>query len=287
MIHGSGRKRDPGHLGAPGLTSAEAAQRLAQFGLNSIPERAEPRWLAFLAKFWSPIPWLLEAAMVLEIWRGREVEGPAIAGLLLFNATLGFTQESRAGRALAALKKRLAPTALALRDGKWTRISAFDLVPGDVVSLALGAVVPADARVASGSALVDQSMLTGEPVPVEAVAGGAVYAGSLVRRGLATAQVTATGAKSYFGRTAELVRVAKAEGTEQAAVLAVTRNLSLINGGVALLIIAAGYVMALPLSELIRLALTALLATIPVACLRRSPCPPLSPLRHSPDEACC
>lgn len=192
MIHGSGRKRDPGHLGAPGLTSAEAAQRLAQFGLNSIPEKAEPRWLAFLAKFWSPIPWLLEAAMVLEIWRGREVEGAAIAGLLLFNATLGFTQESRAGRALAALKKRLAPTALALRDGKWTRISAFDLVPGDVVSLALGAVVPADARVASGSALVDQSMLTGEPVPVEAVAGGAVYAGSLVRRGLATAQVTAT-----------------------------------------------------------------------------------------------
>lgn len=251
--------------GPVGLSSAEAAQRLARFGPNSIPQKTTPRSLAFLAKFWSPIPWLLEAAMFLEIWRGREIEAAAIAGLLLFNATLGFVQESRAGRALAALKKRLAPTALALRDGKWTRLPASDLVPGDVVSLALGAVVPADARIVSGSVLADQSMLTGESVPVEAAASGTVYAGSLVRRGQATAEVTATGAKSYFGRTAELVRIAKAESTEQAAVFAVTRNLSLINGVVALLIIAAGYVMALPISELIRLALTALLATIPVA----------------------
>jgi H+-transporting ATPase len=248
-----------------GLTSVEAARRLAQFGRNAIPEKTAPLWLAFLAKFWSPIPWLLEAAMVLEIWRGRAVEAAAIAGLLLFNATLGFVQESRAGRALVALKRRLAPTALALRDGKWTRLPASDLVPGDVVWLSLGAVVPADAQIASGPVLIDQSMLTGESIPVEVVSGGTVYAGCLVRRGQGTAEVTATGAKSYFGRTAELVRIAKAESTEQAAVLAVTRNLSLINGGVALLIIAAGYVMALPISELIQLALTALLATIPVA----------------------
>lgn len=254
-----------GASGPVGLTSTEVAQLLVQFGPNSIPEKTDPRWLAFLAKFWSPIPWLLEAAMALEAWRGRDVEAAAIAGLLLFNATLGFMQEGRAGRALAALKTRLAPAALALRDGKWTRLPASELVPGDVVSLVLGGVVPADARIASGSVLVDQSMLTGESVPVGAAAGGTVYAGSLVRRGQAIAEVTATGPKSYFGRTAELVRIAKAESTEQAAVLAVTRNLSLINGGVTFLIIAAGYVMALPLSELIRLALTALLATIPVA----------------------
>jgi H+-transporting ATPase len=251
--------------GPVGLTSAEAVQRLFQFGANSVPEKTTPRWLAFLAKFWSPIPWLLEAAMILEIARGKHVEATAIAVLLLFNATLGFVQESRAGRALAALKKRLAPSALALRDGKWTRLPASDLVPGDVLSLALGALVPADARIISGSVLVDQSMLTGESVPVEAAANGTVYAGSLVRRGQATAEVTATGVKSYFGRTAELVRVAKAQSTEQAAVFSVTRNLALINGAVALLIIAGGYMMALPTSELIRLALTALLATIPVA----------------------
>ncbi|HLZ01156.1 MAG TPA: HAD-IC family P-type ATPase [Bradyrhizobium sp.] len=248
-----------------GLTSAEAARRLSQFGTNSVTEKTPPRWLTFLAKFWSPIPWLLEAAMILEVARGRHVEATAIALLLLFNATLAFVQEGRAGSALAALKKRLAPTALALRDGKWTRLPAADLVPGDVVSLALGALVPADARIASGSALADQSMLTGESIPVEVSAGGTVYAGSLVRRGQAVAEVTATGVKSYFGRTAELVRVARAESTEQAAVFGVTRNLALINGAVALLIIAGGYAIALPTSELIRLALTALLATIPVA----------------------
>lgn len=250
---------------AVGLTSDEAARRLAQSGPNSVPEKATPRWSSFLAKFWSPIPWLLEAAMILEIARGRHVEATAIAALLLFNATLGFVQESRADRALVALKKRLAPTALALRDGRWTKLRASDLVPGDVVSLALGALVPADARVVSGSVLADQSMLTGESIPVEAAAGGTVYAGSLVRRGQATAEVTVTGAKSYFGRAAELVRVARAESTEQAAVFGVTRNLALINGAVALLTIAGGYAMALPTSELVRLALTALLATIPVA----------------------
>ncbi|MDA9436869.1 hypothetical protein XH88_34745 [Bradyrhizobium sp. CCBAU 51627] len=116
---------------------------------------------------------------------------------------------------------------------------------------------PLGARIASGSVLVDQSMLTGEAVPVEVAAGGTVYAGGLVRRGQANAEVTATGAKSYFGRAAELVRIAKAESTEQTAVLAVTRNLSLINSVVALLTIAAGYVMALPIHELFRLALTA------------------------------
>ncbi len=259
-------ERDIGRASEPmGLTSAEAARRLSRYGLNVVAEKAPSRWLSFLAKFWSPIPWLLEAAMILEMARGRHLEATAIAGLLLFNATLGFVQEGRAGRALAALRQRLAPTALALRDGKWVRLSASDLVPGDVVSLPLGALVPADARIVAGSVSVDQSMLTGESIPVETADGETIYAGSLVRRGNATAKVTATGADSYFGRTAELVRIAKAESTEQAAVFAVTRNLALINGAVALLTIAGGSAIGLPTSELIRLALTTLLATIPVA----------------------
>ncbi len=252
-------------LPIPGLTSTEAARRLAEFGPNAVPEKRTPRWLAFLAKFWSPIPWLLEAAMVLEVVRGRQVEAAAIAGLLFFNATLSFAQEGRAGRALAALRERLAPTALALRDGRWIRLPASDLVVGDVVMLALGALVPADARIVSQPVQIDQSMLTGESMPVEVAAGETVYAGSLVRHGHAAAEVTATGANTYFGRAAELVQLAKPESTEQAAVFAITRNLALINGAVALLIVGAGYVVALPAYELIRLALTALLATIPVA----------------------
>ena len=131
-------------LASPGLTSAEARRRLAEFGRNTISEQIPPRWKIFLAKFWGPIPWMLEAAIVLQIALGVYVEASVICGLLLFNATLGFLQEGRAGKALAALKQRLAPTALVLRDGEWRRIAASELVPNDAIRLALGAMVPAD-----------------------------------------------------------------------------------------------------------------------------------------------
>jgi H+-transporting ATPase len=250
---------------ASGLTSAEARQRLAEFGPNTVSEEVSPRWIVFLAKFWGPIPWMLEAAILLQIGLGAYVETAVIGGLLLFNATLGFIQEGRASAALAALKQRLAPTAIACRDGTWTRISAAELVPGDAIRLALGALVPADARLVSGSVMIDQSMLTGESLPVDAGPGSEVYAGSLVRRGQAIAEVTATGAKTNFGRTAELVRVAHAASTEQAAVFSVTRNLAIVNGTVAALIIAYAYVVGLPAADQIRLGLTALLATMPLA----------------------
>jgi H+-transporting ATPase len=248
-----------------GLTSTEASRRLGELGPNAVTEEAPPRWRVFLAKFWGPIPWMLEAALLLELGLGAYVEAAVIGALLLFNATLGFIQEGRAGAALAALKKRLAPTALVRRDGEWVRRPASELVPGDAIRLPLGALVPADAALVSGSVMVDQSMLTGESVPVDANAGSTVYAGSLIRRGQAIAEVTATGSKSYFGRTAELVRIAQSRSTEQAAIFAVTRNLAIVNGMVAVLIIAYGYAMALPSGDLIRLALTALLATIPLA----------------------
>lgn len=248
-----------------GLTSLEARRRLAQFGPNAVVEEALPAWRGFLAKFWGPIPWMLEAAIILQLGLGEHIEAAVIGGLLLFNAGLGFIQEGRAGAALAALKKRLAPTALVRRDGAWVRLPASDVVPGDAIRLPLGALVPADARISSGSVMVDQSMLTGESVPVDANPGGQVYAGSLVRRGQAIAEVTATGSKTYFGRAAELVRVARAASTEQAAIFAATRNLAIVNGTVAILIIGYAYAVALPSADLIRLALTALLATIPVA----------------------
>ncbi len=248
-----------------GLTSAEARDRLVEFGPNVVVEEVPPRWRAFLAKFWGPIPWLLEAAIALQIGLGAYVEVAVIGALLLFNATLGFIQEGRAGAALAALKKRLAPTAQICRDGAWMRRPASEVVPGDLIRLALGALVPADARIASGSVMVDQSMLTGESVPVDVSAGGEVFAGSLVRRGQAVAEVTATGSKTYFGRAAELVRVAHVASTEQAAIFAATRNLAVVNGSIAVLLIAYAVAIAWPTAEVICLALTALLATIPVA----------------------
>ncbi len=248
-----------------GLTSAEARRRLGEFGANEVAEETPPRWRAFLGKFWAPVPWMLELAILVQLGLGEHLEAAIVGALLLFNATLGFIQEGRAGAALAALKKRLAPTALVRRDGDWVRLPASEVVPGDVIRLALGALVPADAVIVSGAVTLDQSTLTGESVPAEADPGGKVYAGSLVRRGQAIAEVTTTGSGTYFGRTAALVRVAHAAGTEQAAILAVTRNLAAVNGTVAILVVVAGYAMALPPADLVRLALTALLATIPIA----------------------
>ena len=248
-----------------GLTRAEVLRRREEFGANVVADKESPRWRTYLAKFWAPIPWMLELAIMVQIGLGDYIDAAVIAGLLLFNATLGFFQENRAKAAVAALKKRLAPTALVRRDGEWVRLPAADLVPGDIIRLPLGALVPADARIVSGSVMVDQSMLTGESIPVDADPGSEVHAGSIVRRGQAIAEVIATGVKTHFGRAVELVRVARAASTEQAAIFAATRNLMIVNGTVALAIIVYAYATSLPPPELIRLALTALLATIPVA----------------------
>jgi len=249
----------------PGLTSTEAARRMAEFGANIVTDKAPPRWRAFADKFWSPVPWMLEAAILLQLGLGEHLEAAIVAALLLFNAVLGFIQEGRAGGAVAALRKQLAPSALARRDGRWLRLAASEVVPGDVIRLSLGAMIPADATIVSGAILVDQSMLTGESVPADANAGSPVYAASLVRRGQAIAEVTTTGAATYFGRAVELVRVARAPSTEQAAIFAATRNLALVNGTVAVLAVGYAFAAAFAPADLVRLALTAVLATIPVA----------------------
>jgi len=261
----AGTSTDSDRSLAAGLTSGEARRRRAEAGPNAIADERRAPWRIFLAKLWGPIPWLLEAAVLVELWRASYVAALLIAGLLMFNAILGFFEEGRAGAAVAALKERLTATALVRRDGNWVRLAASELVPGDAVRLPLGAIVPADATVVDGSVMVDQSMLTGESIPVEAAPGSRVYAGSIIRRGNAVAEITATGARTYFGRTAELVRIAHAASTEQAAIFAATRNLALVNGTVAILIVAYGYAAALPVGDLVRLALTSLLATIPVA----------------------
>jgi H+-transporting ATPase len=248
-----------------GLTGDEARRRLAEFGPNAIAEETPSPWRAVLAKLWAPIPWLLEAAIIIQIGLGKYLEAAVIGGLLAFNATLGLLQESRATAALAALKKRLAPTALVRRDGVWAKRAAADLVPGDMIRLPLGAVVPGDARIVSGSVMVDQSMLTGESVPIDAEAADQVYAGALVRRGQAVAEVTATGSRTYFGRAAELVRVARAASTEQRAIFGVVRNLAVVNGALAVLIVVYAHAIEIPATDLVGLALTALLASIPVA----------------------
>ena len=208
---------------------------------------------------------MLEAAIILQTVLHEYAEAAVIAGLLVFNAALGFLQEGRAQATLAALKSRLALMASVQRDGAWKNIPANELVPGDMVKLSLGGVVAADVKLVEGSILLDQSLLTGESVPIEAGPGLQTYAGALVRRGEATAIVTATGGRTKFGQTAELVRTAHVESTQQKTVVRVVRNLALFNGVIIVLLVAYAHAHEMAIGEIIPLVLTAVLASIPVA----------------------
>ena len=220
----------------PGLSSNEAAALLGSVGPNAIADVAPRPVRRAFGKLWAPVPWMLEAAILLQLGLHEYPEAGVIAVLLVFNAALGFVQEGRAQATLDALKSRLALAAAVKRDGKWVSIQADSLVAGDLVKLSLGSVVAADVHILQGSVLLDQSMLTGESLPIEAGAGTETYAGALVRRGEAVARVIATGSRTKFGRTAELVRTAKVESSQQKAIFAVVRNLALFNGAITILL---------------------------------------------------
>jgi len=255
----------PSSPGNIGLTSTEAALRLRRYGANAMPDTALHPLRRAVEKFWAPVPWMLEAAVVLELALGKYVEAAVIAGLLLFNAVVGLVQEGRAQHTLMALKSRLALTASVRRDGAWAIFPATDLVPGDVIKLSLGGVVAADARLTAGGVLLDQSMLTGESVPIEAGPGLQTFAGALVRRGEAVAEVTATGARTKFGRTAELVRTAHVVSSQQKAVVRVVRNLVGFAGCVIVVLAVYAVILHLPAAAIVPLVLTAVLGSIPVA----------------------
>jgi H+-transporting ATPase len=248
-----------------GLTSDEAHTRLEKDGPNAMPDTTDHPLRNALAKFWAPVPWLLEASIALELALHKYYEAGVIAALLVFNAVLAYLQESRAQATLTALKSRLALNASVERDSAWKTVPASELVSGDLVKLSLGAVVAADVHLTGGSVQLDQSMLTGESLPIEAGPGADTYAGALVRRGEATAVVTATGIRTKFGRTAELVRTAHVVSTQQKAVLKIVRNLAIFNGVVILAMVAFAYIHAMPWSEIVPLLLTSILAAIPVA----------------------
>ena len=249
-----------------GLSSEEAARRLRQYGPNTTSSSTDtPAWRVLVGKFATPVPCLLAAAIVLQLFLGEYIEAAVIGLLLLFNAALGFFQEGRAKATLAALRSRLALNASVLRDGSWSIVPAAALVPGDLIKLTLGSVVPADARIGEGTVLLDQSVLTGESMPIEADASYRTFAGALVRRGEALAEVTATGPNTRFGRAAELVRTAYVTSTQQKAVLRVVLYLAGINGTLAALLIAYAWYIGLPFGEITPLALIAILASVPVA----------------------
>lgn len=258
-------KAAPSGTQSKGLSSQEAGQRLAKDGPNAMPDTSAHPLRNALVKFWAPVPWLLEASIILEIVLHKYFEAGVIGGLLVFNAALAYFQESRAQATLKALKGKLALNASVKRDGAWKTVPAAQLVCGDVIKLSLGGVVAADVHLIDGSVSLDQSMLTGESLPVEGSAGTDTFAGALVRRGEATATIVAVGLHTKFGRTAELIQNAHSVSSQQRAVLRIVRNLAIFNGFVIVLIGVYAYFHKMPWGETIPLMLTSILAAIPVA----------------------
>ena len=249
-----------------GLSQAEAQKRLTQYGPNEIEEKKTNPFLKFLSYFWGPIPWMIEVAVILSGVVGHWPDFFIILILLVANALVGFWEEQEAGNAIAALKAKLAINARVKRDGKWTTSPARELVRGDVIHVRLGDIVPADARLLAGDPVeVDQSALTGESLPAERKSGEAVFSGSIIRQGEIDALVYATGANTYFGKTAQLVQEAHTVSHFQRAVLKIGNYLIMLAVALVGVIIIVSIFRGDPFLTTLQFALVLTVAAIPVA----------------------
>ena len=249
-----------------GLTQVEATKRLVQYGPNEIEEKKVNPLLLLLSYFWGPIPWMIEAAVILSGVLRHWPDFIIILVLLLANAGIGFWEEHQAGKAIAALKAELAIKARVLRDDKWITPPSRELVPGDVIRLRLGDIVPADARLLDGDPIeVDQSALTGESLPATRKSGDAVFSASIIRQGEIGALVYATGAKTFFGKTAELVQEAQTVSHFQKAVLKIGTFLIILAAVLVALITVVSILRGDPILDTLQFALVLTVAAIPVA----------------------
>jgi H+-transporting ATPase len=257
---------DPLASSDEGLSTAEVTNRLERFGPNELAEHAPNVLKKFLSYFWGPIPWMIEAAAVLSAAVHHWADLAIILVLLAGNALVGFWEEYQADSAIEALKSKLAPTARVRRDGVWRTIAARELVPGDLVRLRLGDVIPADARLRDeGELQVDQSALTGESLPVTRSRGDVVFSGSILKQGESDATVTATGGNSYFGRTARLVEQSETTSHFQKAVLKIGDALLVLAAVMIALILLVALFRGDAMSTTLEFALVLTIAAIPVA----------------------
>jgi H+-transporting ATPase len=252
---------------ANGLSGAEAAKRLALFGYNETTEKKKNPFLEFLLRYWGPMPWLLELAMGLSFLLHHTLEGIIIFVLLTVNAVIGHIHSRGSQRAVELLKKKLAIRAKALRDGKWGMQESRELVPGDIIAVGLGDIVPADAKIVSGGLSVDASALTGESLPVETHESDIIYSSAVVRRGEARCVVVNTGVQTYFGKTAELVNIAKPKSHQEAVMMAMVKYM--LYFGISALVLVLAYGLLANLQEhlvtVLTLAVIFLMGAVPVA----------------------
>jgi len=256
----------PAHGSLTGLTSAEVTDLKKQFGFNDIPEEKKHPLLKFLGYFWGPIPWMIEIAAILSAAISHWEDFAIILLLLMTNAIVGFFQERKAENAVELLKKQLAPNARVLRDGTWQEIPARELVPGDIIHIRLGDIVPADAMLSTGNyLLVDESALTGESLPVEKKTGDTVYSGSIVRQGEMDAKVTTIGGNTFFGKTARLVQVKSPRSHFQAAVERIGNYLIIFAIVMVSIVLVVAFLRSESFLNTLQFALILVVAAIPAA----------------------
>ena len=249
-----------------GLSAAEAELRLEKCGFNELPEAKANPILKFLFYFWGPIPWMIEVAAILSAVVHHWEDFGIILALLLMNAGVGFWEEFQAGNAIAALKATLALRARVKRDGTWITVPARELVPGDLMRIRIGDIIPADARLLEGDAIqVDQSALTGESLPLTRNSGETVYSGSILKQGEIDALVYATGQNTYFGKTAHLVETAHTVSHFQKAVLKIGDYLIVIAVALVTLILAVALFRGDRMLTTLQFALVLTIAAVPVA----------------------
>jgi H+-transporting ATPase len=249
-----------------GLNQREWQERLEKYGYNEIEEKRVSPLLKFLSYFWGPIPIMIIIAAILSAVLRHWPDMGVILALLVVNAVVGFREEYQADSAIAALKKNLALKAKAKRDGEWVSIAARELVPGDIIRLRIGDIIPADAKLLEGDPVqVDQSALTGESLPVEHKSGDAVFSGSVLKQGEIDAIVYATGQDTYYGKTAELVKSAQTRSHLQRAIIKIADYLLIIAAVLAVLIIVVAISRHDPLLQVLQFVLVLTIAAVPVA----------------------
>ncbi len=249
-----------------GLSEEQARQRLQRYGPNALEEKPINPLRKFLGYFWGPIAWMIEVAAVLSAVIGHWADLAIILVLLVFNAVVGFWEEFQAGNAIEQLKKTLALKARALRDGDWRELDAKALVPGDIVRVHLGVIVPADIKLIDGDYLsVDQSALTGESLPVDKKVGDVAYSSSIAKQGTMLGLVVATGMNTFFGKTAQLVGAAEHVSHFQKAVMTIGRYLILASLVLVAILVGEELYRAAPVFRLVEFALILTVASIPVA----------------------
>lgn len=248
-----------------GLSSAAVVNRLKEYGYNEVVERKDYPVLMFLGKFWGVSAWMLELIMILSLILGKYSDLAVVSALLIVNAVLSFLQERRTAGVVAALRQRLQVSTRVLRTGNWQVCPARELVPGDIVRMRPGDIIPADIKLLSGTLSIDQSALTGESQNIDKVQGEVVTSGAIVRYGEGNGVVILTGARTYFGRTTELVQQAQSKLHIETVIAKIVRWLFVIIAAVLILVFGLSLMRDAPLIEIIPLMLVLLMSAIPVA----------------------